>query len=114
MSDLLEECADALPVQASIHLAGWHADKHLGYSKHRYRERAAINTCLICCLSLHFKNVCCVMQASSFIYDDSIVKSLFDEAPARYQDRIGGYCRVILEPQPRRGDSTEMAAIELL
>ncbi|MFZ8507369.1 L17 family ribosomal protein, partial [Staphylococcus aureus] len=51
------------------------------------------------------------MQASSFIYDDSIVKSLFDEAPARYQDRIGGYCRVILEPQPRRGDSTEMAAI---
>ncbi|BDA46767.1 50S ribosomal protein L17, chloroplastic [Coccomyxa sp. Obi] len=53
-------------------------------------------------------------QALSFIYDQSIVKSLFDEAPARYQDRNGGYCRVITEPQRRRGDSTEMAAIELV
>ena len=54
------------------------------------------------------------VQALSFIYDQSIVKSLFDEAPARYRDRNGGYCRVIAEPQRRRGDSTEMAAIELV
>jgi large subunit ribosomal protein L17 len=54
------------------------------------------------------------VQALAFIYDQSIVKSLFDEAPGRYQDRAGGYCRVILEPQPRRGDSAPMAAIELV
>jgi len=54
------------------------------------------------------------LQALAFIYDQSIVKSLFDEAPARYSDRNGGYCRVITEPQRRRGDSTEMAAIELV
>lgn len=54
------------------------------------------------------------LQALAFVYDQSIVKSLFDEAPARYSDRNGGYCRVITEPQRRRGDSTEMAAIELV
>ena len=54
------------------------------------------------------------MQALSFVYDDAIVKSLFEEAPGRYQDRNGGYCRVIAEPQPRRGDSAPMAAIELV
>ena len=69
--------------------------------------------CLMC---ISLLNVCCLVavQALSFIYDQSIVKSLFDEAPARYQDRNGGYCRVITEPQRRRGDSTEMAAIELV
>ena len=53
-------------------------------------------------------------QALSFIYDDAIVRSLFDEAPGRYADRAGGYCRVILEPQARRGDAAPMAAIELV
>ena len=57
---------------------------------------------------------CCDVQALAFIYDQSIVKSLFDEAPSRYENRNGGYCRVVTEPQPRRGDSAEMAAIELV
>ena len=33
---------------------------------------------------------------------------------ARYADRQGGYCRVIKEDLPRRGDSAEMAIIELV
>lgn len=36
------------------------------------------------------------------------------QAPARYADRNGGYCRVKAEIQPRRGDNTEMATIELV
>ncbi len=54
------------------------------------------------------------MQALAFVYDQSIVKSLFDEAPSRYQDRNGGYCRVTAEATARRGDAAEMAAIELV
>ena len=53
-------------------------------------------------------------QAAAFIYDKDIVKSLFDEAPSRYSERNGGYCRVITEARARRGDSAEMAAIELV
>ena len=60
----------------------------------------------------HF--LCAWLQAAAFIYDKDIVKSLFDEAPSRYQDRNGGYCRVITEARARRGDSAEMAAIELV
>ena len=56
----------------------------------------------------------CAAQALGFIYDKDIVKSLFNEAPGRYQDRNGGYCRVITEARARRGDAAEMAAIELV
>jgi len=34
-------------------------------------------------------------QALSFIYDKDLVASLFEQAPERYADRSGGYCRVI-------------------
>jgi large subunit ribosomal protein L17 len=53
-------------------------------------------------------------QALSFIYDKSLVSSLFEQAPERYADRNGGYCRVIKEDMPRRGDNAEMAIIELV
>ncbi len=57
-----------------------------------------------------------LLQALAFVYDQSIVKALFDEAPTRpsFQDRKGGYCRVIAEPQARRGDAAPMAALELV
>ena len=37
-----------------------------------------------------------------------------EQAPERYADRQGGYCRVLREDLPRRGDSAEMAIIELV
>lgn len=56
----------------------------------------------------------CHVQALGYIYDKDIVKSLFEEAPKRYGDRNGGYCRVVTETRVRRGDSAEMAVIELV
>jgi len=53
-------------------------------------------------------------QALAYIYDKDIVKSLFEEAPKRYGDRNGGYCRVVTEDRLRRGDAAEMAIIELV
>lgn len=53
-------------------------------------------------------------QALAFVYDPEIVKSLFEQAPQRYSDRAGGYCRVVTEIQPRRGDNSIMATIELV
>ncbi|EFN54072.1 hypothetical protein CHLNCDRAFT_56243 [Chlorella variabilis] len=53
-------------------------------------------------------------QALGFIYDPELVKSLFEQVPTRYGERNGGYCRVQAVVQPRRGDNTEMATIELV
>jgi large subunit ribosomal protein L17 len=53
-------------------------------------------------------------QALSYIYDKDLVASLFEQAPERYADRQGGYCRVLREDLPRRGDSAMMAIIELV
>lgn len=53
-------------------------------------------------------------QALAFVYDQDLVKSLFEQVPSRYGDRNGGYCRVQTEIQKRRGDNAEMATIELV
>eukprot|EP00600_Ochromonadales_sp_CCMP1393_P004638 CAMPEP_0174953946 /NCGR_PEP_ID=MMETSP0004_2-20121128/151_1 /TAXON_ID=420556 /ORGANISM="Ochromonas sp., Strain CCMP1393" /LENGTH=51 /DNA_ID=CAMNT_0016201705 /DNA_START=574 /DNA_END=729 /DNA_ORIENTATION=- len=50
----------------------------------------------------------------SYLYDKELVASLFEAAPERYSDRQGGYCRVIREDLPRRGDAAQMAIIELV
>lgn len=42
------------------------------------------------------------------------VASLFEQAPERYADRQGGYCRIIKEEVPRLGDNAKMVVIELV
>ncbi len=52
-------------------------------------------------------------QAIAFLGDDVIVKKLFDELAPRYNERNGGYTRV-LKAGFRQGDAAPVAVIELV
>mmetsp|Transcript_10111 Transcript_10111/g.29986 ORF Transcript_10111/g.29986 Transcript_10111/m.29986 type:complete len:119 (+) Transcript_10111:260-616(+) len=53
-------------------------------------------------------------QAMAFMYDKELVHALFEQAAERYEDRNGGYCRVLKDIKPRRGDAARTAVIELV
>jgi len=52
-------------------------------------------------------------QVLAYVYDEDVVKKLFDEIAPKYADREGGYTRV-LRVGPRKGDGAEIAIIELV
>jgi large subunit ribosomal protein L17 len=52
-------------------------------------------------------------QVLSYLYDEEVVKKLFDVVAPKYAERQGGYTRV-LKLGPRRGDAAPMAIIELV
>lgn len=52
-------------------------------------------------------------QALAYIYDEAVVAKLFEEIAPKYQEREGGYTR-ILKLGPRRGDGAEEVFVELV
>lgn len=52
-------------------------------------------------------------QVLAYIYNEDVVNKLFTEIAPDYEDRNGGYTR-IMRIGPRRGDGTELAIIELV
>lgn len=58
-------------------------------------------------------------QAAAFLYNqeandaENVVQKLFDDVAARYEERQGGYTRV-LKLGARQGDGAKMAIIELV
>ena len=52
-------------------------------------------------------------QALSFITKEDVAKKLFSELNLKYQTREGGYTRVV-KIGPRRGDTAEMAIVQLV
>jgi large subunit ribosomal protein L17 len=52
-------------------------------------------------------------RALSYIYNEDVVTKLFGEIAQKYEDRNGGYTRV-LKLGPRRGDAAEEVFLELV
>jgi len=52
-------------------------------------------------------------QALAYIFDEDVVTQLFEKIAPTYEDRNGGYTR-ILKLGPRRGDNAEEVFLELV
>jgi large subunit ribosomal protein L17 len=52
-------------------------------------------------------------QALAYIYDEDVVQKLFDKIAPRYEERNGGYTRILKLGQ-RRGDAAEEVFLELV
>ncbi|MBO4361066.1 MAG: 50S ribosomal protein L17 [Eubacteriaceae bacterium] len=59
------------------------------------------------------KDLAAKRRALSYIYDEATVYKLFDEIAPKYENRNGGYTRLV-RLGTRRGDGAETAILELV
>ncbi len=52
-------------------------------------------------------------QVFAYLYDETVAKKVLDEIAVKYEDRQGGYTR-ILKLGPRPGDDAEVVFLELV
>ncbi len=52
-------------------------------------------------------------QVAAYLYDEDVLTKLFEKIGPRYQDRSGGYTRII-RAHNRRGDAAQMVYLELV
>jgi len=52
-------------------------------------------------------------MALAFVLDKSVTRKVFNELAARYEERQGGYTRLV-KVEPRKGDGAPMAILELV
>ena len=52
-------------------------------------------------------------QVLAYVFDETVVTKLFEEIAPKYEDRNGGYTRILKLGQ-RRGDTAEMVFLELV
>jgi large subunit ribosomal protein L17 len=52
--------------------------------------------------------------ASETVQNETVLKKLFEKVGPKYNQRNGGYTRIVKMAQARRGDAAEMAIIELV
>lgn len=52
-------------------------------------------------------------QALAYLYEEEVVRKLFDNIAPKYADRTGGYTRII-KTGYRRGDAAPMVVLELV
>ncbi|MEJ7555343.1 MAG: 50S ribosomal protein L17 [Aquificaceae bacterium] len=53
-------------------------------------------------------------HALSLLPDRRVIKRLFEEVAPRFENRNGGYTRIIKLPERRKGDGCELAILELV
>ncbi len=58
-------------------------------------------------------NLASYRQALGYITKESVANKLFKEIAPKYQDRNGGYTRIV-RTGPRQGDAAEMAILQLI
>ena len=51
--------------------------------------------------------------AATILRDQSVLRKLFDDIAPRYEDRPGGYTRMV-KLMPRKGDGAPMAILQLI